>query len=348
MALILVVCCRFGEARHPGPSRDDLGSFCIGACNPTGLNAKHGLVAQLSEPSIFGFSETHLSQAGVVRFRQDVKFFGSCKQVLAGAPAPLRPHSKVVGSHTGVALTSTFPCRNAPHSWPAGLVSSVFVSPLWVLVGVTYGHPTDPVATKALLEEMTARVVLEGHGPRVLIGDFNLQEPDLPHVEVWKQHGFIEVQALQQMHFGCPPSFVSHEFHSLFCRAIVDHSFFPDHAVLYGEFRCPSQPSPRLLWQAPSHRNRRQMAALSLCEGILGCRDRPCDMCNGSGSCEGSCPLSRVWFVQTLVRELWRTDLSCGGPSWTQLGSRPPSANGGPVGQSCWLVTGYGAPCSLP
>ena len=39
---------RFGEAAHPGPV------FTIGTFNPTGLGAKHGIVAQL-EP---GFTQS--------------------------------------------------------------------------------------------------------------------------------------------------------------------------------------------------------------------------------------------------------------------------------------------------
>ena len=288
MALLLALSCRFGEARHPGPTGDDEDVVCIGACNTTGLNAAYGLVAQLPEPSIFGFSETHLTQNGVAKFRQGVKLSGSHKTVLSGAPAPLRPHSKVVGSHTGVALTSTFPCRPAPNSWAPEVwhssrvrVSSVFLSPIWALVGVLYGHPTDGMITRALLEEMTSRVVVQGFGPQILVGDFNVEESGNPQVELWRQHGFEEVQVLHQWATGIEPRCtckqatrkdyvcVSSEFHSLFREAILDHSFFPDHAVLYGVFRMLSRPEPRLLWQAPSHRPDAHVHTLTLPEGTF-------------------------------------------------------------------------------
>ena len=148
-----------------------------------------------------------------------------------------------------------------------------------MLVGITYVYPTNPDATRVLLEEMTARVVLEGHGPRVLIKDFNLLEADCPQAEVWKQHGFLEVQALQQMVSGCPPRntckhadfvYVSAEFHALFCRTTVDYTFFPDHAVLHGEFRRQSRPGS----SCGKHRRTASLLSLRSVRVVFVLRDR--------------------------------------------------------------------------
>ena len=183
--MILVLSARIGEAAHPGPVGSKL--VVLGACNPTGLNGKHATVATLPVPSLFAVSETHLTADGVHKFRQGLKLSGSEFSFLPGHPAPLRPRSKVVGSHTGVGFLSSFPVRAAAHAMPPAAwqssrvqVASVFLHAVWLLAGVVYGHPTHTSTTMALLEEATQRIVFEGDGPRLLAGDFNLEEKRTP------------------------------------------------------------------------------------------------------------------------------------------------------------------------
>ena len=156
-----------GEAAHPGP-RDPALVF-LGACNPTGLNGKHELVAALPQPALWAISESHLTASGADKFRQGLKLSGSQYSFLGGFPAPIRQRSKVVGAHTGVGFVSSFPIRAASQQWPDAVwrTSRSGVA--------SYGYPVHPQSTVALLEEATQRVVLEGDGPRLLAGDLGTQ-----------------------------------------------------------------------------------------------------------------------------------------------------------------------------
>ena len=93
---------RAGEAAHPGPAH-----FTLGAFNPTGLGTKQGVVAQLP-PGVYAVSETHLSTRGVNDFRMGLRLSNSSFSLLHGFPAPLRAHSSVIGSYTGVGFVSSF------------------------------------------------------------------------------------------------------------------------------------------------------------------------------------------------------------------------------------------------
>ena len=102
---------RAGEAAHPGPAH-----FTLGAFNPTGLGTKQGVVAQLP-PGVYAVSETHLSTRGVNDFRMGLRLSNSSFSLLHGFPAPLRAHSSVIGSYTGVGFVSTYPARVVPHAY---------------------------------------------------------------------------------------------------------------------------------------------------------------------------------------------------------------------------------------
>ena len=283
--LVLVASQRFGEARLPGP-RPPEGLVYLGACNPTGLNSKHELAAQLPAPSLFAMSETHLTSSGVHKFRRGLKLSGSAHRFLAGAPAPLRPRSKVVGSHTGVGFMSSFPLRAAPHSWPDEVwntsraqISSVLLRSVWLLAAVVYGFASQPASTVALLEEVTQRVVLEADGPRLIAGDFNLEIDKIPCSGLWRERGFMEIQDLFQQLSGVAPRvtckastrkdfvFVSSELQDMLRNVVVDSTFFPDHAVLYGAFQFPGLPEPRTYWRVPVARPAKELQGLRLRQG---------------------------------------------------------------------------------
>ena len=113
--------------------------------------------------------------------------------------------------------------------------------------------------TMALLEEVTQRVSM-------LAGDFSLEEGSNPCVQIWRAHGFVEVQELYERLSGCSPRvtckgctrkdfvYVSPEVQSWFVKTDVDPGPFPDHSLLMGHFRVPGAPEPRLLWPRPQSR----------------------------------------------------------------------------------------------
>ena len=140
--------------------------------------------------------------------------------------------------------------------------------------------------TLALLEEVTQRVIFEGEGPRMLAGDFNLEEGSNPCVQIWRAHGFVEVQELYERLSGCLPRvtckgctrkdfvYVSPEVQSWFVKTEVDPGPFPDHGLLMGHFQVPDIPEPRLLWPRPQSRPAVTVSKLDLpaapCPDIAG------------------------------------------------------------------------------
>ena len=142
---------RLGEASHPGPSSPGFRdfSFTLGAINPTGLNGKHGVVSQLDCPAVYMVSEAHLTQAGLESFRLGLRLSGGYRYV-SGQPVAFRARSEMSGVYSGVGFLSSFPCKPAPHSWPAEVyatsrvqVAHFFAEPLWILGGVAYGYVAD-------------------------------------------------------------------------------------------------------------------------------------------------------------------------------------------------------------
>ena len=197
--LLLLLAFRFGEADHPGPS-----DFVIGALNATGLQGKHGVVAQLS-PGLYAASETHLTHRGVLEFNKGLHFAQAPFKFLPGAPARPRSNSAFVGDCTGVGFLSSVPARAACHSWHPDVytaarlqVANVFASPLWLLAGVCYGFASGPPSQPVrLLDYLSDRVVDSATGPRVIAEDFNLLEDANPFVSLWESHGFVEIQRLR-------------------------------------------------------------------------------------------------------------------------------------------------------
>ena len=119
---------------------------------------------------------------------------------------------------------------------------------------------TQATTTLALFEEA------EGDRPRLLAGDFNLEETSNSYAEVWRSHGFVDVQELFERVSGTEPLatslatrkgstrkdfvYVSPEVKNWFVMTEVDPGPFPDHGLLMGHFRVPGAPEPRLLWHS--------------------------------------------------------------------------------------------------
>ena len=327
--LLLVLATRVGEADNPGP-RDPALVF-LGACNPTGLNGKHELVATLPQPALWAVSESHLTSPGADKFRQGLKLSGSSCSFLGGYPAPIRQRSKVVGAHTGVGFVSSFPIRAASQQWPEAVWRSsriqaahVFLHAVWLLAAVVYGYPVHPQSTVALLEEATQRVVLEGDGPRLLAGDFNLEVGHNPLVDVWRSHGFVELQELHERLGGCAPRptckgvtrkdflYLSPEVQGWFLQAYVEVGPFADHSLLFGRFRVPGLPEPRTVWRVPVHRPRRALSRLQLPQGAFALQVQSQGVVTGAAGAVGtdSCVVSPSEGYRRLCAE-FEERLSC-------------------------------------
>ena len=125
---------RFGEASHPGPG------FTLGTFNPTGLGAKHGVVAQM-EPGIYAVTETHLTNKGLQDFKTGLKLGEAQFSFLHGHAVQPRARSPATGAYQGVGFLSSFPARVVAQAWPPEVyqtsrvqVASFLVGDIWVLV----------------------------------------------------------------------------------------------------------------------------------------------------------------------------------------------------------------------
>ena len=230
------------------------------------------MVAQLP-PGVYAVSETHLSTRGVNDFRMGLRLSNSSFSLLHGFPAPLRAHSSVIGSYTGVGFVSTYPARVVPHAWPPELyatsrvqVASFLVADLWILGGVCYGFATDKARTAPLLDSVVDRVLAQPSGPRFLAGDWNLEMHELPQLSRLRAHGFVEVQDLRALLTGVLPEvtckgctrkdylFISPELQTMFLQATVDDTFWADHAVIFATFQAAKDSIPRFVWRMPLRR----------------------------------------------------------------------------------------------
>ena len=276
---------RFGEASHPGPS-----TFALGSLNATGLQGKHGIVAQLSD-GLYAASETHLTSRGVAEFNKGLFFAQSPFKLLPGAPAKPRHNSAFVGDYTGVGFLSSVPTRAACHSWHPNVLDTArlqvvhaFASPLWILAGVCYGFASGPPSrTHQLLDFLSDRVVDSATGPRVIAGDFNLLEDANPFVAHWEQRGFVEIQRLWARVSGQPmrPTckhctrkdfvYISPELVPLVQSVEVQDDWFADHAILLARLRLPSAPLARPIWRQPRPRQVSNAVAVA----ITGARSEP-------------------------------------------------------------------------
>ena len=258
---------RFGEALHPGP-----GEFCLGTFNPTGLAAKHSVVAQFA-PGIYSVTETHLSSRGVHDFRLGLKLGGTGFSLHHGHPVPLRPGSAVAGQYSGVGFVSTCPGRASPHAWPPELfqtsrlhVANFLIGDFWLLGGVAYGFATDRARTLPILDALLDRVLAQRTGPRFVSGDWNLEPHQFPQFDRLRQEGFIDVQDLRFAKFGVPPEatckgttrkdflFISPELQALFQNAVVDDTYWADHSMVSASFKYTGEEVPRFHWRMPARR----------------------------------------------------------------------------------------------
>ena len=272
--LILAMCLtlRIGEARNPGPDTE----VVVGTCNASGLLHKSSLMADLP-PGIWGASETHLTHQGVQKFRTDLKHRGCPARFVPGAPAPKLTDSPLCigGKCTGVGFLSHHPIRAMPSDftpelWATGRlqVAAAHVNGVWLRMGLVYGYSANNKnietmqKTDALLAEITERIVMTAHGPRIIMGDFNTHTM-LPQMDLWKSKGFVEIQqiARERWNRAVMPTYrdttvidqvwISPELVPFLHQVRTDTSYFNDHACLYATFKGLPVPAPCRVWRQP-------------------------------------------------------------------------------------------------
>lgn len=265
---------RVGEAANPGP-------FTIGTANPCGALGKAHLFQDTpgkGHPRIWGLAETHLSAPGIIKFQQEAKYQPDSWKFVPSAPAPLIGTSAAAigGKATGVGVLTNCPTRPLPgqwndQAWKTGRIqtAAVHVQQQWIKVGAFYGYARDAhtKATKdktdALLSHITERIVLQSKGFRAITGDFNALTGDLPQFDIWRAHGFREVQeiALHKWHqpiaMTCKNTsvkdhvWISPELIGRLQSVCVDSTFFADHAIVYATFQDLGSFQPVPIWRKP-------------------------------------------------------------------------------------------------
>ena len=262
---------RLGEAKTPGP--------VIGTFNPSGLSGKCGEVNQLPKPGLWGFQESHLTGAGITKFKKELKWSQSTKNFVHGAPAKPKSNAaaSIGGKQTGVGFITDFPIRSIPHEWDPETydlarchTAAAFVQDQWITSGTVYGFAdrawTVEVQqhTNGLLDKLTSQIVDGARGPRMICGDWNLEIDQVAFVSYWESQGWVEIQKLAQQKWHVVPQvtckhttikdflFLSPELASKVIDVNVDWDLFPDHAVLSATLQDLGPPEPIPIWRKPS------------------------------------------------------------------------------------------------
>ena len=263
---------RVGEAQHPGPSCE----WSLGTFNSSGIAHRADVISALPG-DFWGVAETHLSPISAKQFVRGLQCSKShYKYLVQGHPCPLRTRSSHAGDFTGVAALSQWPCRALPHSFPEGLfetsriqVVGACIHQMWITIGTIYGVPKSSqhkhprFQTDVLLEALVDRVGAQTAGPRVVMGDFNWEPHELSQVRRLQDMGFVELQDLAAAWWDAPikPTgrgstridavYVSRELACLLKKVVVDHTQWPDHAMVYGLFAAPSPVLETFHWKSP-------------------------------------------------------------------------------------------------
>ena len=282
IGFLLVLCfqCRVGEASNPGPCKQlKEVSFQIGTFNPTGLPNKAAYFKEYFDAGdLWLIAESHLSAKSMNAFRTGLRAAGSRHRwCVGGHPVAVRGDSQYAGSWNGVAVLSCHPTQALAHGWNPNVfqssrvqVTSTLLHDLWVTSGVLYGETVGPdhesylQHNETLLKCLIERVCFQSTGLRVIAGDFNVEEGDLPSFETLRQCGFRDLQCLAYDRWGQLPKptckhttrkdfcFISPELQGMLQQVTVDHSLWPDHAVLTGHFRGSVRDCLKQIWPLPT------------------------------------------------------------------------------------------------
>ena len=273
--LILMICCRVGEASHPGPSKVNGSSWSVGLCNPSGVHNKVSQMNQL-QGDVWFVCETHLSQHGVARFRKGLQASRSgFKYFVHGAPCSSKS-SSLVGGYSGVGILSRIPLRALPHSFcdenfaSARIQVAGFVAGgVWIQAGVLYGYPDSQqflertFQTDCLLQELVDRIAIQSQGPRLICGDFNHSHADLRNCERLRQLGFCEALSCALFRWGIPIQttskgqasidqvWLSAELQHLLQQVEIRDCDWSDHSSIVCHFQSQAEPLTTFHWRMP-------------------------------------------------------------------------------------------------
>ena len=226
------------------------------------------------------FTETQLSEATIPTVRKALQH-GAYQQhrqvrVITGAAAPLRRTSTWAGSWTGVLALADFPSReiripwhNMAYTTGRVAITAHMVDHAQITVATVYGYakgPTFPHAhahTDELLQNLTTHLVLGQTGARIILGDLNATESQLPQLAIWKEQGWIECQALALHRWGAPIRhtckgatqrdyiYLSPEAAAL-CLEVSIENHFHEHSTVSIRLQLEEAPRAQQVWKHPA------------------------------------------------------------------------------------------------
>ena len=231
----------------------------------------------LQDVDIWLVSETHLSEMAMHRFKQSLRCANSDFQYcIGGHPVAKRHHSKLAGQWNGVAVLSRFPTRAIPHAWSSFVhqssrvqITTTLVHNLWLTAGVIYGetigptHPNHVHHNEMLVRAVASQIAYHCTGPRVIAGDWNVEDGEIPSFQFLRDAGFADIQDVAMAKWGWPIQktckmstrkdflFLSPELIALLVSARVRSDVWADHVTLEATFRGNIQSVPRYVWHRP-------------------------------------------------------------------------------------------------
>ena len=277
-SVLLLLCFRFGEASHPGPPPNAGMQFSVGICNPSGLPNKAMIVHEhMSDVDLWLVSETHLSEAATHRFKQGLQCANSAfKYCVGGYPVAKRHHSKLAGQWNGVAVLSKFPTKAVPHAWSDFVhkssrvqITSTLIHNLWLTAGTIYGesigptHPNHIHHNEMLVRAVASQIAYQCVGPRVIGGDWNVEDGEIPSFQFLRDAGFVEAQDVAAARWGrsvqrtCKMAtrkdflFLSPELVALLVDVRLRSDVWADHVTIEAKFCGNIQSVPRYVWRRP-------------------------------------------------------------------------------------------------
>ena len=265
---------RIGEAKNPGPE------MWFGSTNPSGVRGKEFTYDWLPV-GIWGVSESQLTMMGQRQVRQALRRPGATTtksySTLFGHPVEPRARSIEAGTWSGVMMLGAGTFRPVNIQWPGGefelgraQLAEAWVGPFSVMIANVYGwakSPTWPRAhamTSQLLDVLTKELVLSRGGPRMIMGDLNIQDGDTSHFEVWRSQGWFEAQEWAAKVLGRPISATSKDTNRLdyvwmspemtaLIQDVQPWDYFADHSALGVKLSLPLQPQLQYMWHLPAY-----------------------------------------------------------------------------------------------
>eukprot|EP00435_Cladocopium_sp_Y103_P021646 s885_g5.t1 len=202
---------------------------------------------------------------------------GPALRFLPSAPAPKTSQNlaAIGGKHVGVGFCTHLPARPLTNDWPpdvwdtARVHTAGFFHGQWIRGGIAYGlakdaHTPKVVAqTGRLLQAISDRIVLQSHGPRFLMGDFNQQLDQIELAKLWEEYGFVEAQTFAHYAWGQEPVntcknctrkdhlWLSRELLPFVRQVVVDTTWFSDHAIVYAVISPLGKIEATPVWRKP-------------------------------------------------------------------------------------------------